>query len=241
MRPAACIQVASTDAPIAQRRNKNKRQPRNERVSLVHTVGSNFPTPSFVHSDVLGHQLCCQIDGKEGAYLSIFPTPLTSSLSTADPRGSSLTYLLSFTMADVDGKPLPPLPPPEHGQHQYGPLPMVMAPPPMPIPVHHPDYDEYADDGEYYQPDDYASAEYPMEYNRLSTISERTERSEYSKHYPSARQIVYRDSISSNTEYGAFRGAYRSSCGRVVAHIFHHRFAVHCDPRCADTLSASGF
>jgi len=107
--------------------------------------------------------------------------------------------------ADVDGKPLPPLPPPEYGHHQYGQLPMGMAPPPMPAP----EYDEYADDGEYYPPDDY-SQEYSLEYNRLSTITERTERSEYSKHYPSARQVVYRDSISSNTEYGAFRGAY---CG----------------------------
>ena len=77
----------------------------------------------------------------------------------------------------------------------------------------HPDYDEYADDGEYYHPDDYGSPEYGMEYNRLSTISERTERSEYSKHYPSARQVVYRDSISSDTEYGAFRGAHNSLTG----------------------------
>ena len=215
--PVASIQVASADGPIAQRRNKNKRQPRNERVSFVHTIGSTFPTPSFViHSDVLGHQLCYQIDGKEGAYLSVFPTPLTSPLPPVDARGLSLTLPPSLTMTDVDGKPLPPLPPPEHGHHQYGPLPAGMAPPPMPMPTHHPDYDEYADDGEYYQPDDYGSDEYPMEYNRLSTITERTERSEYSKHYPSARQIVYRDSISSNTEYGAFRGAYRSPCGQLV-------------------------
>ena len=79
----------------------------------------------------------------------------------------------------------------------------------MPVPVHHPEYDDdYADDGEYYNPDGYSSPEYAMDYNRLSTITERTERSEYSKHYPSARQVVYRDSISSNTEYGEFRGAY---------------------------------
>ena len=73
----------------------------------------------------------------------------------------------------------------------------------MPVPMHHPDYDEYGDDGEYYHPDDYNSADYGMDYNRLSTITERTERSEY---YPSARQVAYRDSVSSNTEYGAFRG-----------------------------------
>jgi len=108
-------------------------------------------------------------------------------------------------MADVDGKPLPPLPPPEHGHNQYDPLPVGMAPPPMSM--HHPEYEEYADDGEYYHPDDYGSPEYPIEYNRLSTITERTERSEYSKHYASARQVAYRDSISSNTKYGAFRCA----------------------------------
>jgi len=108
-----------------------------------------------------------------------------------------------FVMTDVDGKPLPPLPAPEYGQHQYGPLPAGVA-----TPMGHPEYDEYADDGEYYHPDDYGSPEYGMDYNRLSTISERTERSEYSKHYPSARQVVYRDSISSNTEYEAFRGMY---------------------------------
>ena len=110
-------------------------------------------------------------------------------------------------MADVDGKPLPPLPSPEYGDNQYGPPPMGMA---LPVPMHHSEYDEYADDGEYYRPDDYGSPEYAMEYNRLSTISEKTERSEYSKHYPSARQVAYRDSISSNTEYGAFRGVYCS-------------------------------
>ena len=61
---------------IAQRRNKSKRQLRNERVSFVHTIASTFPAPSFViRSDVSGHQLCYQIDGKEGAYLSAFPTP----------------------------------------------------------------------------------------------------------------------------------------------------------------------
>ena len=119
-------------------------------------------------------------------------------------------------MADVDGKPLPPLPPPEYGHHQYGPPPMGMPAPPMSVPIHHPEYDEYADDGEYYHPDDYGSPEYPLEYNRLSTITERTERSEYSKHYPSARQVVYRDSISSNTEYGAFRGTYRGLGGRTA-------------------------
>lgn len=120
-------------------------------------------------------------------------------------------------MADVDGKPLPPLPPPDYGHNQYGPLPMGMAPP-MPVPVHHPEYDEYADDGEYYYPDDYSSPDYETEH-RLSTITERTERSEYSKHYPSARQVVYRDSISSDTEYGAFRGAYYGLCGRVMRSI----------------------
>ena len=117
-------------------------------------------------------------------------------------------------MTDVDGKPLPPLPPPDYGHNQYGPLPPGMAPP-MPVPMH-PDYEEYADDGEYYHPDDYGSPEYGMDYNRLSTISERTERSEYSKHYPSARQVVYRDSISSNTEYGAFRGVYHGFGSWVV-------------------------
>ena len=80
----------------------------------------------------------------------------------------------------------------------------------MPAPMPHPDYDEYADDGEYYHPDDYDSADFGLDYNRLSTITERTERSEYSKHYPSARQVAYRDSISSQTEYGAFRGVSRS-------------------------------
>lgn len=117
-------------------------------------------------------------------------------------------------MTDVDGKPLPPLPPPDYGHNQYGPLPPGMAQP-MPVPMH-PDYEEYADDGEYYHPDDYGSPEYGMDYNRLSTISERTERSEYSKHYPSARQVVYRDSISSNTEYGAFRGVYHGFGSWVV-------------------------
>jgi len=115
-------------------------------------------------------------------------------------------------MVDVDGKPLPPLPPPEHGHHQYGPLPTGMAPPAL-VPMLHPEYDEYADDGEYYHPDGYSSPEYAMDSNRLSTISERTERSEYSKHYPSARQVAYRDSISSDTEYGAFRGTYLNLCG----------------------------
>jgi hypothetical protein len=56
--------------------------------------------------------------------------------------------------------------------------------------------------------------EYPVEfgldYKRLGTIIERTERSEYLKHCPSARQVAYRDSISSQTEYGAFRGVSRS-------------------------------
>jgi len=185
-------------------------------VSFVLTIPSTFPAPSFViYSDVFGHQLCYQIDGKEGAYLSVFPTPLVPLSPTSVARGSSLTHMPSFAMADVDGKPLPPLPPPEYGHQQYGPLPAGMAPP-MPIPMLTPEYDEYADDGEYYHPDDYGSPESEMEYNRLSTITERTERSEYSKHYPSARQVVYRDSISSNTEYGAFRGAYRSLCGWVV-------------------------
>lgn len=222
MRPISCIQATSTDAPIVQRRSKSKRQPRNERVSLFVQLPPTFPAPSFViYPGVFGHQLCYQIDGKEGAYLSVFPTPLTSLSPTANAHDSSLTHLPSFTMADVDGKPLPPLPPPDHGHHQYNPLPMGMAPPPMPIPVHHPEYDdEYADDGEYYNPDGYpdgySSPEYPAEYNRLSTITERTERSEYSKHYPSARQIAYRDSISSNTEYGAFRGAYHSPCSLIV-------------------------
>lgn len=123
-------------------------------------------------------------------------------------------------MADADVKPLPPLPPPDHGEHQYGPT--GMAPPiQMPVPMHHPDYDEYADDGEYYQPEDYDSADYGMEYNRLSTITERTERSEYSKHYPSARQVAYRDSISSNTEYGAFRGESVVFTARSCAHVLH--------------------
>ena len=175
-------------------------------MSFALTIAPTFPAPPFVvHSDVFGHQLCYQIDGKEGAYLLVFPTPLVSLPPVSNVRDLSLTYII---MADVDGKPLPPLPPPDYGHNQYGPLPPGMAPP-MPVPMH-PDYDEYADDGEYYHPDDYGSPEYGMDSNRLSTISERTERSEYSKHYPSARQVVYRDSISSNTEYGAFRGEHRS-------------------------------
>jgi hypothetical protein len=143
-------------------------------------------------------------DSSRPPYFSV--PPFTSTLTNAPSP---------FTMVDVDvdGKPLPPLPAPEYGNNQYGPLPMGMAPPSFPI--DHPEYEEYAEDGEYYHPDDYGSPEYP-EYNRLSTITERTERSEYSKHYPSARQVVYRDSISSNTEYGAFRGACRSVCGSVI-------------------------
>ena len=185
-------------------------------MSFVHTISSTFSVPSFViYSDVFGHQLCYQIDGREGAYLSVFPTPPVSLPLTSDTRNPSLTCIPSFTMADVDGKPLPPLPPPDYGHNQYGPLPPGAAPP-MPVPVHHPEYDEYADDGEYYDPDDYGSPEYGMEYNRLSTITERTERSEYSKHYPSARQVVYRDSISSDTEYGAFRGAHRNTCNWLM-------------------------
>ena len=130
----------------------------------------------------------------------------------------SLTRIFSSAMADADGKPLPPLPPPDYADLQYGPT-GIVPPMSMPAPVHHPDYDEYADDGEYYQPDDYDSVDYGLEGNRLSTISEVTERSEYSKHYPSARQVAYRDSISSNTEYGAFRGMchYLCNCG-VCSH-----------------------
>ena len=144
-------------------------------------------------------------------------------------------------MADVDGKPLPPLPAPEYGHHQYGPIPAGMSPSPIPVPVHQPEYEEYADDGEYYLPDDYGSPEYPVEYSRLSTITERTERSEYSKHYPSARQVAYRDSISSNTEYGAFRGAYHNSCGLVAYSCLRRRLSVHRDSRCACTSPTSGF
>jgi len=45
-------------------------------VSFVHTITPTFPASSFViHPDVFGHQLCYQIDGKEGAYLSVFPSP----------------------------------------------------------------------------------------------------------------------------------------------------------------------
>lgn len=133
-----------------------------------------------------------------------FSHPSCSIAAASSTHDRSLTNR-PFSMADADIKPLPPLPPPDIGGHQYGPT--GMAPPMLaPAPMHHPDYDEYADDGEYYHPEDYDSADYGMEYNRLSTITERTERSEYSKHYPSARQVAYRDSISSNTEYGAFRG-----------------------------------
>ena len=160
----------------------------------------------------LGISYAIRLMAKKVHIFRFFP-PLTPFSSTANAGDSSLTDLPSFAMTDVDGKPLPPLPPPEYGAHQYGPPPMGMAAPSMPAPMNHPDYDEYADDGEYYHPDDYGSPEYSLEYNRLSTITERTERSEYSKHYPSARQVVYRDSISSNTEYGGFRGEYRGLCG----------------------------
>ena len=52
------------------------RQLRTERVSFVRTIASTLPAPPFVmHSDVYGHQLCYQIDGKEGAYLSVLPAP----------------------------------------------------------------------------------------------------------------------------------------------------------------------
>ena len=115
-------------------------------------------------------------------------------------------------MADDDGKPLPPLPPSDYGEHQYGP-PGMDSLMPVPVPMDHPDYEEYGDDGEYYHPDDYGSSQ---DYNRLSTITERTERSDYSKQYLSARQVAYRDSISSNTEYGAFRGAFCSPHDHVV-------------------------
>lgn len=141
-----------------------------------------------------------------------FSHPPYLNCPTSDAHGPSLTHNSSFAMADADIKPLPPLPPPDHGEHQYGPT--GIAPPMgVSVPMHHPDYEEYADDGEYYHPDDYNSAEYGVEYNRLSTITEHTERSEYSKHYPSARQVAYRDSISSDTEYGAFRGASRAVDG----------------------------
>ena len=140
-------------------------------------------------------------------------------------------------MADADGKPLPPLPPPDYAEHQYGPTGMV---PPAPVPMHHPEYDEYADDGEYYHPDDYSSPDYAMDCNRLSTISERTERSEYSKHYPSARQVAYRDSISSNTEYGAFRGVCRKLSCQLLCLYPSPRITIHCDPSCTDTSPTSG-
>ena len=66
----------SVDISVAQRRNKNERQLRNERVSFFHTIISTFPVPPFdMHSDVCGHQLCYLIDGKEGAYLSVLPAP----------------------------------------------------------------------------------------------------------------------------------------------------------------------
>lgn len=203
-------------------------------MSFVHTISSTSPAPSFVIcSDVFGHQLCYQIDGK-GAYLSIYPTP---------PRCHSLSTLAThhsctfppFMMTDVDGKPLPPLPAPDYGHHQYGPLPTGMAPP-MP----HPEYDEYADDGEYYHPDDYGSPEYGIDSNRLSTITEKTERSEYSKHYPSARQVAYRDSISSNTEYGAFRGAYHNFGDWIVRSYPRCRIAIHRNSSCAYASSAPG-
>lgn len=80
----------------AQRRNRSKRRPRNERVSFVHTIASTFPAPSFVVcSDVSGHQLCYQIDGKEGAYLSVFPTPLVAlpPTPTSEIRHSVVPYL----------------------------------------------------------------------------------------------------------------------------------------------------
>lgn len=143
-----------------------------------------------------------------------FSHPSCSISPASGTHDPPLTHTSSFAMADADVKPLPPLPPPDHGEHQYGPTGMAL-PMRVPVPMHHPEYDEYADDGEYYHPDDYDSAEYGLEYNRLSTITERTERSEYSKHYPSARQVAYRDSISSNTEYGAFRGVYCGICGQI--------------------------
>jgi len=143
-----------------------------------------------------------------------FPPP-PCPIATHSRLVTNAHSLFCVVMIDVDGKPLPPLPVPEYGLHQYGPLPTGMTPPVM-VPILNPEYDDYGDDGEYYHPDDYSSPEYAMESNRLSTITERTERSEYSKHYPSARQVAYRDSISSNTEYEAFRGAYRNLHGRVV-------------------------
>jgi hypothetical protein len=188
-------------------------------VSCVDIVSPTFPVVPLRHmfGYVFGHQLCCQIDGREGAYLSNFPPPILSHFLPPNACDLSLTYFF-LAMIDADGKPLPPLPPPDRGDLQYGPTGIV---PPMsvPAPMHHPDYDEYADDGEYYHPDDYGSVDYGLEGNRLSTISEVTERSEYPKHYPSARQVVYRDSISSNTEYGAFRGMCRCLCIRKCVHI----------------------
>ena len=89
-------------------------------------------------------------------------------------------------MEGTSGKPLPPLPPPDQGEPQSDPTGVA-------LPVS-------------------GSVDYWLEGIRLSTISEVTERSEYSKHYPSARQVAYRDSIISNTEYGAFLGMRCSLC-----------------------------
>ena len=61
-------------------------------MSFVHTIPSTFPAPPFVmHLDVYGHRLCYQIDGKEGAYLSVLPAHLTPFSSSVDACDSSLT------------------------------------------------------------------------------------------------------------------------------------------------------
>jgi len=93
-----------------------------------------------------------------------------------------------FHVPDPDGKPLPPLPPYDHDHEPASPL--YSGP------------DE--DDQEYYEATEMSG--YPETYRpALSTITELTERSDYSRPWSSARGTAmsgYTDSRSSITEYG---------------------------------------